>query len=258
MDAPREPGPDTGESHGPDGTAGESGAVGRTDESGAVGRTDESGAVGRTDKSSAAGRTDESGAAETVDVADDSDLVVDGPARQPPGDGGVLFRLARRTAITAGVLGVAVLLITATGLLWPGWFARPAGLTVGVLLVVGCALAAVMLLRRSGSWTALTASTLRDAPGIPTVVGEPRPLHGPRPTVVRRRRYAAQVVPIRSTTGPWTSGAALIVHGRADGIALRADDDVVARWVHPRGPYLLQRPEDGALFAAERSTLGAW
>jgi hypothetical protein len=257
MDAPRDSGPDAAEHPGP----GIDGTAGRTGESSTAGRTGESGvpAAGSSGSSgsSAPDRPEERSGA-PVDRPADPDTGDDRSNGEPTADGGVLLRLARRTATTAGVLGVAVLLITATGLWWPGWFARPVGLTVGVLLVMGCTVGAVGLLRRSGSWTALTAGALRDSPGVATVVGEPRALHGTRPMVVRRRRYAAEVVPIRSATGPWTGGAALIVHGRSDGVSLRADDDVVARWVHLRGPYLLQRTADGALFAAERSTLGAW
>lgn len=174
------------------------------------------------------------------------------------GDDDVLARLARRTATTAGILGICVLLITGTGLWWPGWFARPVGLVIGIALIAVCTLGAVILLRRAGSWTAVGAASLRDQPGVRAVVGEPRPLHRSDRVMIRRRRFPAQVVPVRSASGPWADGAALLVHGRADGVQLHADDDVAAHWVTPRGPYLLERPADGALFAAERSTFGAW
>lgn len=171
------------------------------------------------------------------------------------GDDEVLVRLARRTAITAGILGAAILLVTATGLIWPGWFARPAGLVIGFLIIIGLTVTAAILLRRSAAWTALR--TPASSPGIPAVVGAPRALHATRAGLVRRR-WPAQVVPIRSESGPWISGGAVLVHGRADGGRLAAGDDVLGRWASPRGPYLLERTRDGAVFAAERSTLGAW
>lgn len=191
------------------------------------------------------------------DVDDDTRSAPDRRDSGPAGpDGGVLVRLSRRTAVVAGVLGLLIVLITATGLVWPGWFATPTGLVLGFVLIIGCAIGAALLLRKSSAWTSLSARTVRESPGVSAAIGDPLPLHGSGPSVVRRRA-PAQVVPIRTAAAPWADGAALLVHGRADGEVLRDGDTVLVRWYVSRGPYLLER-DDGLVFVAERSTLAAW
>jgi hypothetical protein len=159
--------------------------------------------------------------------------------------------------MVAGMFGVVILLITTTGLFWPGWFARPVGLVVGIAMIAAAATAAFVLLRRSAAWNQLRIANADDQRDLPAVVGTARALHRARNGILRRR-LPAQVVPIRSSAGPWADGDVLLVHARPDGVALRDGDDVIVRYFTPRGPYLLVRPTDGAAFAAERSTLGAW
>ena len=172
-------------------------------------------------------------------------------------DGGVLIRLSRRTAVAAGILGLLIVLITATGLAWPGWFATTTGLVVGFALIIGCAVTAALLLRKSGVWTSLSTRTVLESEGVLAVVGAPRPLHGSGASVMRRRA-PAQVVPIRSAGPPWANGGVLLVHGRVDGKLLQDGQEVRARWYVSRGPYLLERTDDGVQFVAERSTLATW
>ena len=159
--------------------------------------------------------------------------------------------------MAAGILGLLIVLVTATGLVWPGWFATTTGLVVGFVLIIGCAVTAALLLRKSATWTSLSARTVLESEGVLAVVGAPRPLHGSGSSVMRRRA-TAQVVPIRSAGPPWADGGVLLVHGRVDGKLLQDGQDVRARWYVSRGPYLLERADDGVQFVAERSTLATW
>lgn len=94
---------------------------------------------------------------------------------------------------------------------------------------------------------------------VTAACGDPTPLHSGRGTIPllrRQRQFPPHVLPLRTVTGPLASGFAVIVHGRPDR-ALPERDDRISAWVYgPRGPILIGRHADGAVFAADRWTVG--
>lgn len=190
-----------------------------------------------------------------------------------PGDAGVSARLRRRTAM-AGVAPVTVgVVLAVTGWVLPGWLIGPVGAAVGVLLLILVAAAAGVLFRRAGLWAAAEAAATQwaerwsgdaahAAPDgwVTAVCGAPAPLHAGRgaiPMFRRARRLPAVVLPLRAVSGPLAAGDAVVVHARRDGATPAHGDRLQVQALRPRGPILIGRLEDGAVFAADRWTVGA-
>lgn len=191
-----------------------------------------------------------------------------------PGDDGVIGRLSRRTAAAAILpLTVGVLLVL-TGWLWPHWFTGRTGSLIGGLAAALLLLATGVLLRRARRWgraALASASWSRDClagevsagsmpPGwVKAVCGEPVPLHSGRgsiPLVRRQRRFASWVLPLKTAGGSLAAGHAVVVHARPDGAMLARGDPIQVLALQPRGPILIGRLDDGAVFAADRWTTG--
>lgn len=191
-----------------------------------------------------------------------------------PGDCGTVDRIRRRTA-AASLLPLAAGAGLAAAAWWrPGSVAGRGGIFLAALAVAFLALAAVMLLRRARWWAAAAgqvdgwtqewAAGAVSAAGAPpgwvtAVCGAPVPLHpgkGAIPLLRRQRRLPPCVLPLRTASGPLAAGRAVVVHARRDG-ALPARGDQIQVWaLAPRGPILIGRLADGAVFAADRWTAG--
>ncbi|MEO7124530.1 MAG: hypothetical protein ABI382_08215 [Nakamurella sp.] len=193
---------------------------------------------------------------------------------RPPGDDGVSARVGKRT-ISAGVLpAVVAAALAITGWAWPGWFAGSAGTTFGMIAVALAVLAAAVLLRRSRMWVRAgrdarvwaeqwdvgEISPRAAVDGwVKAVCGAPAPLYlgrGSVPMFRRRRKLAPTILPLRTASGPLAAGHAVVVHARADGAALTQKDQIVVKALGARGPILIGRIDDGAVFAADRWTAG--
>lgn len=186
----------------------------------------------------------------------------------PTADDGVLRRVHRRTARASVAPAAVGLALALTGWGWPGWFEGAGGAVIGVAAVTLCALAAVLLARRARLWAAAVRAaaawhadgTGDDGTGSPpaawatAVCGEPQPMFRPGRSALwrRARRYPAHIVALRAAAGPLAAGAAVTVHGRSDGLLPDRGDSFRVHAVSERGPFLLGRPADGALFAADR------
>lgn len=179
-------------------------------------------------------------------------------------------------------MGVALLTaaLTMTAVAWPGWATdRLPALLITLVVAAGGIWAAMRLLRRARVWAVgrtraaelavsgaarksrgRSAKPPRSAPvGVPAQIGNPLPLHRSRPGQPIRRRHSALVVPITAELPGLAGGRSLTVHGRSDRIELAAGDPVeVVSLAGPKGPFLLYRPGDGAVFAADWSPLAAW
>lgn len=213
------------------------------------------------------------------------------PASEPapvPGDAGVPQRVRTRTAIAAGVPATVGGLLALFGWGWPGWFRGPAGLVIGLCAVGACAATAAVLFRRAVLWghaMRLSARLTQAQPGdvadparplsgggtgdstdirprgtrsvdrLPAVCGAAVPLHRLRPGTTRLltgRRLRTHVMPLRTVSGVLADGDAVLLHPRLDASLPRPEDRIEVHPLGLRGPFLLLRPEDGAIFAADR------
>lgn len=182
-----------------------------------------------------------------------------------PGDAGVPVRVRTRTAVAGALLLIPALLIGWTGWGWPGWLDGAAGVAFGGVLVAVLVAGAAMLLRRAVLWTRAAALAARLTSGAPSppvdapasgqaphaTVGPSVPLHATRPGAPLRRRLPAQVLPIRAASGPLGRGRAVTVHMRSDSLLPRPGDSIAVHVLGTRGPFLLRRDSDGAIFAAD-------
>lgn len=191
-----------------------------------------------------------------------------------PGDDGVIARVRRRTSVAASLPMTAGLLLALTGWWWPGWFAGRSGFFIGGLAVAVLLLAAGALVRRARLWARAVdeaaiwsrgcldgAISVRAVPAgwVKAACGAPVSLHAGRgsvPMVRRERRFASQVLPLKTVYGPLSAGQALVVHARADGAMLVRGDQIQALVLQSRGPILIGRLDDGAVFAADRWAAG--
>ncbi len=174
-----------------------------------------------------------------------------------PGDGGVIARVRRRTTAVAGAVAGLTAVALLTGATWPGWAAESLTATVvGVLGTVIGALLAGWLGLRARRWDRLERIDRRDR-SAPATLGAPVPLHPVRAGQPIKRRLPAVVLPVRAGIAGLAGGEALIVHARRDRLQLTSADPVDVVADHDRGPYLLIRRTDGAVFAAERGIFTA-
>lgn len=225
-----------------------------------------------------AGREPAPGAASSASASSGPESSEPEPQQSPPGgapgDDGVIGRVRRRTAAAAVVPLTLGVLLVLTGWFWPGWLKHQSGFFIGGLVVALVLLAAGALLRRAGWWesAALEAATWTRAcvagevspscllPGwSKAVCGTPVPLHSGRgsiPLVRRRRRFASWVLPLKTADGPLAAGYAAVVHARSDGAMPERGDRIQVLTLRPRGPILIGRLDDGAVFAADRWTAG--
>lgn len=202
------------------------------------------------------------------DHTDDAAAAGDRRAATPelPGDGGVLARVRRRTANVVVLPGGLAAVLVVGGWLWPRWFAGLGPSLLGGLAVALCLLAAALLAHRAHLWT-LAGEAARDWPPVADrdpapaderwvrgTCAEPRALHATGgPSLWRRaRRHPRQVLPLRTDRGSLAAGEAVTLHGRRDAVLPRAGDALRVRAIAARGPFLIGRPSDGALFVADR------
>lgn len=189
------------------------------------------------------------------------------------GDGGVLDRLRRRTGAAAVLPLVCAAVLAVSGWMWPAWLRGGGGLVFGALAVAVCLLAAGVLLKRARRWRGARAAcddwaqgwvngavSARSVPAgwVKAVCTSGVPLHSGRGTVPmlrRERRYRSRVLPLKAVSGPLAAGEAVVVHARPDGAMPGRGDQLQVRVLHPRGPILIGRLEDGAVFAADRWSL---
>lgn len=183
------------------------------------------------------------------------------PAQRLPGDAGVPARLRNRTALAAVALLLLAGVLAALGWGWPGGLTGAAGTVIGAVVVAAPTFGAAVLGRRALLWGRATrlSAGLTDGPvtaaGLPTVCGSPVPLHPARPgtpPIRTGRRLRAYVMPVRTVTGPLSGGQAVLVHARSDSLLPRPEDSIDVHALGRRGPFLLHRPEDGGVFAADR------
>lgn len=188
-------------------------------------------------------------------------------------DDGVLRRVRRRTARAAAVPASVGVALALTGWGWPGWFTRTTGAVIGIAMVALCGLAAAVIARRSQLWSTadrcaaawsdaaadLRGAAISTAGWVAAACGAPQPLFRPSGTALWRRvrRFPAHVVALRAAAGPLATGEAVTVHGRPDGLLPSSGDALCVFVVAARGPYLVGRPVDGALFVADRWTFTA-
>ena len=196
-------------------------------------------------------------------------------------DAGVVRRVRRRTAGAAVGAGVLAVALAALGWGWPGWFAGAAGAVIGGCAVLACAAGAAMLARRAVLWSRaglLVARVGRGEPPDPGAgsasgsggisdssgssgsvasCGPAVPLRRSLPGAfrVRRNGLPASVLPLRARSGPLAEGRAVIVHPRTDQLLPRPGDSIEVHALGPRGPFLIVRAGDGAVFAADGWTL---
>jgi hypothetical protein len=187
------------------------------------------------------------------------------------GDAGVLSRMRRRTAGAGVIPLVCAIVLAGSGWFWPAWFSGSAGTLLGGLVVVLLLSATAVLLRRaslwrqaeaeSETWVSAWAGADRAVPDwVKAVCGEPTPLFAGRgaiPMLRRERRFPSRVLPVRTASGPLAAGFAVVVHARTDGAFPAPSDRIRVLALQPRGPILIGRLDDGAVFAADRWTVGA-
>lgn len=189
-----------------------------------------------------------------------------------PGDAGVLERLIRRPLQLVPLPAVLLLLTAVTAWGWPAWGTDGAGLVIAVLTAAVFVAAVMVMVGRARRWmrvrpvAASWAGTAGGgAPGddrtgwVAAVCGPPTSLHagsGRIPMVRPHRRFPAVVLPLRTVEGPLVAGVGVVVHGRRDLAVPAAGDDIRVHVSHPRGPFLIARRSDGAIFAADRWIIG--
>jgi hypothetical protein len=189
------------------------------------------------------------------------------------GDGGVLDRLRRRTGAAAVLPLACAAALVVSGWMWPAWLHGWGGFVFGALGVAVCLLAAGVLLNRARRWRGARtacdewvrgraggAVSARSVPAgwAKAVCTSGVPLHSGRGTVPmlrRERRFRSRVLPLKAVSGPLASGEAVVVHARPDGAMPGRGDQLQVRVLHPRGPILIGRLDDGAVFAADRWSL---
>ncbi len=176
------------------------------------------------------------------------------------GDDGVLSRVRARTTVSGLTMMCVTALFALTGWVWPAWLAGGPGLVIGVVVVAAAGGMGLVLLRRARLWglAAVRASSWAGDLGGPgwvnAVCGQARPMRrnsGP-PMLRRVSKHAQIVLPLKAQFGPLAGGEAVMVHARADALAPTRDDDLRVYAITTRGPFLLGRPVDGALFVADR------
>jgi hypothetical protein len=187
----------------------------------------------------------------------------------------VLRRLTRRTAAAAAGPVVCAAALAVSGWGWPAWLSGLGGSVLGLIAVALCLLAAGVLLGRARRWRAAQADAdawvrgwaagAVSARAVPdgwakAVCATGVPLHSGRgaiPMLRRERRFRSGVLPLKAVAGPLAAGQAVVVHARADEAMPKRGDQIQVRALQPRGPILIGRLEDGAVFAADRWSLGA-
>jgi hypothetical protein len=165
--------------------------------------------------------------------------------------------------------------LAVSGWVWPAWFAGWGGAVLGGLGVLVCLFAAGVLLRRafrwrdaraeSNAWVRGWASGTVSARAVPNgwakaVCATGVPLHSGRgaiPMLRRERRFRSGVLPLKAVSGPLAGGEAVVVHARMDGLMPTRGDQLQVFAMQRSGPILIGRLDDGAVFAADRWTLGA-
>lgn len=191
------------------------------------------------------------------------------------GDGGVLDRLRRRTATAAVIPLACAAALAVSGWVWPAWFAGTDGVVLGGLAVALCLFAAGVLLHRARRWhqaraeadawvrgwaEATVSARLVPAGWAKAVCTTGVPLHSGRgaiPMLRRERRFRSGVLPLKAVSGPLAAGVAVVVHARRDGDMPKRGDQIQVVALRPRGPILIGRLDDGAVFAADRWSIGA-
>ena len=187
-----------------------------------------------------------------------------------PGDAGTTRRVMRRTTAATGIAGAITILLAVLGFLAPGWFVGLVGASIGGCAIALCAAGTVVLARRTALWSRAarlaraladghaTGGTVTDAiglrgPGATARCGEPIRLHRPGAGLQMwsRRRLPTQLLPVRADSGPLASGRAVIVHPRPDSLLPGPGDSIEIHAMGRRGPFLILRPDDGAVFAAD-------
>lgn len=189
------------------------------------------------------------------DLPDTNDRDDGGP------DGGVLSRVRGRTSRTVVAPAAAAAVLVVVGWLWPRWFGGVGASLLGGAAVVLCLLVTGVLARRARLW-ALAEEIARQWPDPAAgderwpraTCAEPRALHATGgPSIWRRaRKHRRHVLGVRAASGPLAEGQAVTLHGRTDGLLPSAGDELRVCAATPRGPFLLGRPADGALFVADR------
>lgn len=193
----------------------------------------------------------------------------------PPGDDGVCARVGKRTASASLIPAFVAAALAFTGWAWPGWSVGATGIVIAVVAVAAAVFGTVVLVRRSrlwaqaerearkweAQWSAGGVSEQSPPEGwVRAVCGAPAPLfrgRGAVPMLRRTRTLAPVVLPLRTASGPLAAGHAVVVHARSDGAVLEEQARILVRTVQRRGPILIGRVDDGALFAADRWTAGA-
>lgn len=183
----------------------------------------------------------------------------------PFGDDAVLARVTRRTRLAAGLPIAVAVVVAAAAWGWPGSATGASGVAIVAVAVAILLTPAVVLLRRVRLWTVAakratewTGSTAQGHGNwAKAVCGPPVPLFKPAGSgslLRRARKLPPVVVPVRAESGPLQRGEAVIVHARADGLIPESGDVLAVAAVSRRGPFLLGRAADGALFVADRFT----
>ena len=192
------------------------------------------------------------------------------PEPDVPGDAGTTRRVLRRTAAVTGTAAGLTVLLAVLGFLAPDWFVGVVGATIGGCAVALCAAGTAVIARRATLWSrtvrlarSLAGERADDGPsidgagphgpGVPARCGAPIRLHRPGSglQIWSRRRLPAHLLPVRTATGPLASGRAVIVHPRPDSLLPGPGDRIEVHALGRRGPFLLLRPDDGAVFAAD-------
>jgi len=174
----------------------------------------------------------------------------------------VTRRVRSRTASAAVVAASFTALLAVLGWLAPGWFVGSAGAVIGGGAVAVCVAGVTVLAGRCARWSqaaelaGLLAASVPGAapPGVPARCGTPVRLHQPRTGLQRwsRPRLPAHLVPIRAAGGPLAAGHAVVVHPRPDALLLDPEDSIEVHALGRRGPFLIVRTADRAVFAADR------
>lgn len=191
------------------------------------------------------------------------DASSDSPEIGPAGDGGALARALRRTRRGAPWPAAAALVLAATAWWWPRWADDALRTAVAGAVVVMLAATTPVLVHRAALWRQAMlrrsewdeGAESEDRGWQRAVCGESMPLFRPKgagSVLTRRRRFPPRVLPLRSRSGPLADGRAVIVLARSDGECPRTGDGLVVLSLGRRGPYLIGRTADRALFAAHR------
>ena len=221
-----------------------------------------------------------------TDPSEDADPALAGMAANVPAgssgptiadrDGGVARRLIMRCRIAASVLLAIAVLFLLVGVLRT-WSLSSA---LFVLLAVGALAWATTLSRRARLWSSVALAPISGVVGREATAGPPKRLSPGIPGAPMKRRLGATVVPIHTAVDPQPGGGALVVHARADRIALTGGDEVrlspAARVgvgssppvpgsadtnqieIITSGRFVLYRVSDGAVFLATTRLSDTW